>query len=313
MHHQGIREDAVRRSAYRPGTLIQGSEGFAITSINQDGWRGPEFLAPYPGEVRIIAVGDSFTEALQVADGFTYGDQLSSLLERRIGRPVRVLNCGASGGNPAEYLHLARHLTSRYRPDWTIIQVTDSDFADEELFNDDRRFRLVAKRSGYETRRNPIDSHWTGAATRWPVLSSLTGWGVWRVAVRMYKAHNRPTRATTELKGADQGPSAAALEALPWLLGSLKTEYPGAVLLYIPETATETSVSKTERALQAAAVRADMPMINVRDEFETFEHTSRQRVRGFANTIPGQGHLNAWGHAIVAGRLARDFSALLKP
>jgi hypothetical protein len=305
-HHQGSRPDALRGTVYRAGTYIHASEGFAVTSINRDGWRGPEFTEPARGELRVLAVGDSYTEALQVADGLTFCDQLANLLERWTSRPVRVLNCGVSGGNPAEYVHLAHHLSRQYQPGWTVVQVTDSDFFPEELFNDDRRVRLVVNAQGFETKARVTNSLWATASTRWPQLGYATGLGTWRVAAKAYKAlqHSAAAKPTPPTRTAGLTPEVRA--ALPWLLRRLKAEYPHPVLLYLPTN----GYSAIERPLEEAATQTGLPLLNMRNDFEAFEATSRQRTCGFSNSIPGQGHLNAWGHARVAERLAHHLKSV---
>src|SRR5271154_5995152 len=46
----------------------QASEGRALIEVNRDGFRGPEYsLAKPPDTLRIAVLGDSFTEANQVA------------------------------------------------------------------------------------------------------------------------------------------------------------------------------------------------------------------------------------------------------
>jgi hypothetical protein len=77
-----------------------------------------------PGTYRIVVIGDSMVEALQVpiADAFT------RLLEGRVGawagRPVEVVNLGVSGKGPAQYHRLLEKIGLDYRPDLVVVAVT---------------------------------------------------------------------------------------------------------------------------------------------------------------------------------------------
>jgi lysophospholipase L1-like esterase len=89
-------------------------------------------VAKPPGTYRILVIGDSMVEALQVpvAEAFT------RLLEERVndwaGRPVEVLNLGISGKGPAQYLRLLERVGLAYQPDLVIYAVTlINDFAND--------------------------------------------------------------------------------------------------------------------------------------------------------------------------------------
>jgi hypothetical protein len=69
-----------------------------------------------PGDFRILAVGDSFVEALGVDYEFTLPRRLESDLSRFYGKPVAVSAIAASGWDPHQYLLVARQelQTRRY-------------------------------------------------------------------------------------------------------------------------------------------------------------------------------------------------------
>src|SRR5437763_1567223 len=66
------------------GLVVNGEEGFAITRFNRLGMRREdENLAPTPGEWRLLALGDSYTEAIHVGDSQTFCARLERLLQAR--------------------------------------------------------------------------------------------------------------------------------------------------------------------------------------------------------------------------------------
>jgi lysophospholipase L1-like esterase len=90
------------------------------TTINSHGLRDREIPYERQGAFRILVLGDSFTEGLQVPVERTF----SKLLEQRLGgpgAPVEVLNAGVSGyGTDSELLYYLNE-GYKYRPDVVLL------------------------------------------------------------------------------------------------------------------------------------------------------------------------------------------------
>ncbi len=92
--------------------------------INSLGLRSPEEIGyeKPPGVYRILVLGDSFTEAIQVELEETFGQQLARILNEK-GCRVEVINAGVGGwGNDQELLWL-EHEGYKYHPDLIILQI----------------------------------------------------------------------------------------------------------------------------------------------------------------------------------------------
>ncbi len=92
--------------------------------INALGLRSPENIGyeKPPGVYRILVLGDSFTEAIQVELEETFGQQLARILNQE-GCRVEVINAGVGGwGNDQELLWL-KHEGYKYHPDLIILQI----------------------------------------------------------------------------------------------------------------------------------------------------------------------------------------------
>src|SRR6266852_2732534 len=110
----------------RPGAEgVYLDEGSAAVRISSAGVRDRERIVVKPGDVwRVAVLGDSYTEALQVAED----KRFTSVTERLLagcdaggGRRVEVLNFGVSGfGTAQEYL-LLRDRVLRYAPDVVVL------------------------------------------------------------------------------------------------------------------------------------------------------------------------------------------------
>jgi len=117
--------------------------------INSDGYRGPELL-PAGKALRIAVYGDSFIHAYYSPQAETFTGQLGSLLTKRIGREIEVVNAGVSSYGPdQESLKMAEELP-RLLPDLVIVAIyAGNDYGD---LMRDKMFRLGTDGSLVENR-----------------------------------------------------------------------------------------------------------------------------------------------------------------
>lgn len=96
-------------------------EGRALVEINSQGLRDREIPREKPrGAYRILVLGDSFVEALQVPLEMTFPKVLERRLQGSTGA-FEVINGGVSGfGTGQEYLYL-KHFGIQYRPDLVVL------------------------------------------------------------------------------------------------------------------------------------------------------------------------------------------------
>lgn len=115
--------------------------------INDLGLRSPEDIGyeKPEGVYRILVLGDSFTEAIQVELEETYGQQLARILKKK-GYRVEVINAGTgSWGNDQELLWL-REEGYKYHPDLIILQI----FARNDFENNYQPFESVRLGANYK-------------------------------------------------------------------------------------------------------------------------------------------------------------------
>lgn len=74
-----------------------------------------------PAALHILAIGDSFVEAIQVEDDQTIPEQLADQLENRLHSAVRVTNAGTGQWDPNHYLLKTRQELARSRYDVGLI------------------------------------------------------------------------------------------------------------------------------------------------------------------------------------------------
>jgi lysophospholipase L1-like esterase len=99
--------------------------------LNALGFREPRLPSTKPpGTVRIVALGDSFTQGYGVEEHQSWPRRLEVLLDARDPRPHEVVNLGVPGANPADYLSYLRDPGLAYRPDVVLIMVMANDVQD---------------------------------------------------------------------------------------------------------------------------------------------------------------------------------------
>ena len=118
--------DAYRGWGLKPGASgWQRDEGAGFVSVNSTGFRGPEWtIAKPPDTLRIAVVGDSYTEAPQVA----YDQTFCAVAEHALGgckglggKKVQVMDFGIDGYGTAQELITLRRHAWQYSPDMVVL------------------------------------------------------------------------------------------------------------------------------------------------------------------------------------------------
>jgi hypothetical protein len=102
-------------------------EGNGWVSINSEGLRDRPYAVEKPADTyRIVVLGDSFSEAIQVNEDQTYWSGIEKNLSScpgLNGKKVEVINFGVGDyGTAQEYLTLKRHAIA-YKPDLVLLQI----------------------------------------------------------------------------------------------------------------------------------------------------------------------------------------------
>lgn len=288
---------------YGQGLYVQGQEGFARTVLNELGMRQPPLTAKEPGVERILVLGDSFTQAIQVSDQAMFTRQL----QERLGDRSEVINDGRSGTSPAYYLAQAEFNKETFEPDWVIIQLNQGDFTTDP-FDSQTNFYFVKTETGFELKKNEAYVSSNPITSRFAQFQKMLNFSVARVLVeRLAKLEARPAKTPPQpsaTEAAEQLKTQGAL--ITWVVCELKEHYPKLILLYIPtiDYFGDQAQSSVELQLTQAARAKGVPFVSVHQDYIDAFQTDRRVAHGFDNTQPGLGHINALGHALLAERLA---------
>lgn len=111
-----------------PNASSVGNTG-ATYRINSHGCRGPDYPRSAPeGQIRILAIGDSFTFGMGVESEETYPKQLERQLGN-LGVSAEVINCGVIGHDMWQHDIILRKTLALYQPDIVIFGVYYNDLA----------------------------------------------------------------------------------------------------------------------------------------------------------------------------------------
>ena len=99
--------------------------------LNALGFRERRLPSPKPpGVLRVVALGDSFTQGYGVEEDDAWPRRLESVLDARHGGRHEVVNLGVPGANPRDYLSHLRDPGLAYEPDVVLVTVMANDVQD---------------------------------------------------------------------------------------------------------------------------------------------------------------------------------------
>jgi lysophospholipase L1-like esterase len=137
----GVTEGAVRLLSPQPtGVTAQDRYGLALhypgiarylpqfgheVSFNSVGMRDREHTVDKPpGVYRILLLGDSFMEALQVPFAASFPSLLERYLGQQTGKRIEVINAGVSGWGTDDELRYLTNYGLQYQPDLVVVVMT---------------------------------------------------------------------------------------------------------------------------------------------------------------------------------------------
>jgi hypothetical protein len=283
-------------------TVRYAREGNGTSHFTTDGVRR---RAPVDrGRRPILAVGDSFSEAVQVDDDEIY----SSVLERHLrarGNDVDVLDIGRSAAGPADYVRNADYYQRVFTPRWTIVQLREEDLGiGAWRAMDPTQFASFRRQPNGELAIVPP----TGRSTLFTRVLPLMR----RVALVNYGI-GRLQNAAGIFAGAPAAAEHAPADSPAMdVLAALTRAYDGrATLLLLSSFDPERldAVSAEGRAFDDYCARTRASCVNLRHVYRRFADEGKSPF-GFGNTQYNDGHMNPDGHAAAGDLLADELGRL---
>ncbi|MFH1467121.1 MAG: SGNH/GDSL hydrolase family protein [Pseudomonadota bacterium] len=165
--------DERPRSSYRH--VDPNDEFESYVEINEHGFHDQQHAwRPAPGVFRVVVVGDSYAEALQVSIENTWWSEIGRQLEARLGRPVEMINLGQSSTGTAEQLEIFDIYGAPAHPDLVLLAfcVANDPFNNSFQLEDKSAGRVPFYRLGSNEELVPISDaqlEARRAAVWWPL------------------------------------------------------------------------------------------------------------------------------------------------
>lgn len=261
-----------------------------------------------PGAPVGVIVGDSHVVAAQVADDETMGAVAERGL-RALGVPVNVRQYGRAGSSAPHMLHEAPEIVRRWDPAWVVVVVADGDLDRNALVGSPRL--EIHPDTSWVLRVDPPRPLPAGArgvvrrgyqaATRASALAYMTAVRAGRM-IHGPLAHHPPLRPTD--------PGYAVRRLVPLVtVRALRQAYGDrlhVVYLSYAGVTPAKDVAYFEAALLEACRVEGVRCTSMHPAFTRARDAEHRLPRGFANTAPAFGHLNAGGHRMVGEAIIRE-------
>jgi hypothetical protein len=192
---------APMRSRANDDRMLTRPEFSVRVTTNALGFREPRLPAPKPpATVRIVAIGDSFTQGYGVNESEAYPQQLEALLGAwDPTRRYEVINLGVPGACPPDYLYNLREVGLAYHPDVVLVGLMANDVGDIDI-------RHLGHPSALEVLQN-LQNARLDHRPAWKRLPSL----VWPALYNFLGDRARPLKA--ELASSDTAVARVGAEA----------------------------------------------------------------------------------------------------
>jgi len=292
--------------------VVWSDEGWAVNRVNSLGLMGPELKEPRP-RLRVLLLGNSYTEALQVSRDESFAGVGESLIPGS-----EFINAAHSNWSMAEELGLLRRLSPLLEPDVVVAQFSakppfgeaDAHLREDEI-EDWRWVPAPENRSALRRLKDLTDPFAQHSALLTMLLrkgSDLARREQARLRGRFVAEQPTPVGR----REANARSLAREADATAWLLDQMAAESRGLlVVLVIPGIdyqkgvcAERHEVRTRREMIHQVAARQGVALVDPSQAFCEYYLATGQPLHGFQNVKMGSGHLNPHGHQVLARQLA---------
>jgi hypothetical protein len=293
--------------------VVFSKEGWAVHRTNAQGFFSPELREDRPRR-RVLLLGSSFTEALQVAPAASF----ARVAEARL-PDTEIVNAAQSGWSPAPAALLLERIEPELRPDLVVLQVSGVNPFTPNLVHvapDGRGGWRIAPpiAAGEWERRIRLRTDWLASRSAL-VTMLLQRFNQIRIdqQTRLLAKFGDGSGPAAHVRA---GPVLGRRNALEWLLRRIAATNPRVMLLYVATPSYERgrcyAKDEEERAMnRSAAADLGLAFFDPTDALCADYLATGQPLHGFHNAAMGEGHLNARGHQVIGAAFAREIEALV--
>ena len=294
-----------------PGSqMIESWEGYSHITFNRIGFNDDD---PDDAiERKVFVVGDSYTEAFQLDKKLGY----TSLLENKL-TETDVIKLARDSFWPLHYPIVSNRFYDDFTPELTILQLgshTLSDLTAENIsiaFHDNgdiEDYRVSVSQN--DRRKESFRVVINNSATAYYLMRKYKN----QIVTSLSRLKNIFSGKSEKKKGSKKKKRIGEQEytkRLEYILRQIK----GRVLvLYIPSPRvlhdSDTQNDRVRNVVKMASQNTGLDLLDMTDDFKSSYSLTGQFLNGFANSKPGEGHLNERGHQLVAEKLSEKIKQL---
>lgn len=295
-----------------PGTrTVWRTEGSGVTHRDENGYR----VGYAANADKVLVLGDSYTEALEVDDDEVYTYRAQERLAAE-GIGLALVNGGTAGRSTADYVAFAERHKQLVHPVWTVIQLRDDDLGADALAPGKTRFVR-----GDDGKLAPlVDEPRTAPGLRdliWNNPSILVRYTFFKFHRLGEEAEKDPPLFRAGSVAADASataaPAVAAEAPVEEIVELLRTTWGGRLTIvnlpYLDFGPARIRPVETTRRLFEYCAKRGISCIEPTEEFLALARRHKSPY-GFSNTGFNYGHMNVDGHAALGEALARELARL---
>ena len=287
--------NGVSSGVRRPGAIfVHGSEGYGVTKVDRFGFSNED--KPL-AEQYILIMGASHTQGREISQKKRYSTICDRSLKNSNSR-LSVFNIAIEGNSfPVIIKHFNAAIEAFPNSSLIIIEVSNLNYSLKELEDALNQVDYDGKETS-ELFMNLSRKDRVKMLIKecFPLLNELK----WKLL------NNQSEVGSEESLQNEEGNSN---ELLRKAFSMIRSEYEGSILiLYHPDTVLENDTIRLDymdnwEGFRGACEENNIKIIDLGDSFiEEFTSTGKLPY-GFANTTPGNGHLNETGHRIAANAI----------
>jgi hypothetical protein len=289
------------RSVYR-------LEGSGITTRDENGFRKGYTL----GVPKVLILGDSYTEALQVNDDEVFSFVAQQMLSEN-GVRLGLVNAGVAGRSSADYVAFAPRNLDLVKPIWTVVVLRADDLAADA--HDPGKTHFARDADGKVTTVVHEPRSASGLKDKvWNSPSILVRY----VFYRLNEFAKESAKEPPLFQGGQGEPAPAWLSysltvSVEEALEQMRIAYDGRLTIvnlpYVELMPARIVEFDATRRLFEYCARTGLSCVEPTEEFLALGRAYKAPY-GFTNSTFNFGHMNADGHKAVATVLARELQRL---
>ncbi len=290
-----------------PGSqMIESQEGYGFITFNSLGFNDYDPNNHFSRKIFII--GDSYTEALQLDNEFSY----TTLLEKHLeSQKIDIIKLARDSFVPLHYPIVSNRYFNKYQPELTIIQFGSHTLSD--LYGDNITIKYTADNKIESYTLHISDGDRKKEAIRGIINNSALAYYLLRrykyLIINTLDRFEQLFSSSTSIKSnkeshKEQRSRDDYVNRLVYVLKRIKGKV---LVLYLPDPGillgSDKENTEIRKVIESAASIAGTGFIDLSDDIKRDFIKNNHILNGFSNSKPGAGHLNKYGHSVVANSL----------